>query len=438
MKTIALKFGGSSLASAEQFRKVANIVKADPDRHYVVASAPGKRNSSDTKVTDLLYKCYNEAVSSQNFEETLQTIQTRFSDIVNELGLSFDVEEEIAIIRKHLQTSPSKDYMASRGEYLNSKILAQFLNFAFIDPALYISFDRNGILDMDITDRQLGAVLRENAYAVVAGFYGAMPDGSIKTFSRGGSDITGSLVARAVNADIYENWTDVSGCLAADPRIVQNPKTIDVVSYNELRELSYMGASVLHEDATFPVRKAGIPINIRNTNRPEDNGTLICSSANQPAATQIVTGIAGKPGFTSVRIEKTMMNAQVGFVAAVLNVFADFGISIEHVPTGIDTMSLIVSSASFEPYREAILQRIKDRLEPDFVLVESDIALLAVVGSGMAYSKGIATKVTGALANAEINIRMISQGSSERNIIIGVVDKDLNNAIRAIYEAVLR
>ena len=436
MKTIVVKFGGSSLASAGQFKKVADIIRADAARRYVVASAPGKRDSADTKVTDLLYRCYDLAAAKQDFAPVLAQIEARFADIAAGLGLTFDVAGEIAVIRAHLEQNPQRDYMASRGEYLNSKLLAAYLGYDFLDPAKAVRFFENGAFDSETTNEDLAAALSNSERCVVAGFYGALPDGTIHTFSRGGSDVTGAIVARAVKADIYENWTDVSGMLSADPRIVENPRTIAQITYKELRELSYMGASVLHEDAVFPVQKANIPINIRNTNRPSDAGTMIVPATSGRRATRKVTGVAGHTGFSSILIDKAMMNGEIGFGAKLLTILARHGVSFEHCPSGIDTMSIVVSTASLAPEREAVLAEIEQELHPDHLSVEDNLALIAVVGQGMIYSKGVAASIFGAIADAKINIRMIDQGSSELNIIIAVQEADYETAIRSIYHAV--
>lgn len=429
------KFGGTSLASAEQFRKVKDIIMSQPDRRYVVASAPGKRFSDDIKVTDLLNESYRLAAASDDFHPVLQKIHDRFSDILTELSISgFPLDEEIEIIAEHLGTSPNADYLASRGEYLNSKILASFLGYTFVDPAGLILFDDNGNLDSAATRTKLGERLGEVERAVVAGFYGSYYDGTVKTFSRGGSDITGSLVAQSVRADIYENWTDVSGMLAADPRIVNNPVPIDYISYQELRELSYMGASVLHEDAVFPVRESGIPINIRNTNRPDDPGTMIMAKLKPEMSRNTVTGIAGKKGFSIIQIEKALMNNEVGYVAKLLGILAKYEISFDHVPTGIDTVSVVVDTDTLHPVKREVIHEIFTELEPDTLFVENGISLIAVVGLGMIRTKGVAARTLKAISDADINIRMLDQGSSELNIILGVNDDDYENAIRSIYK----
>lgn len=431
--TIVVKFGGTSLASAEQIKKVAAIINANPDRRFVVASAPGKRNNVDIKVTDLLYQCYDAAVAGADYELVLEQIKARFDDIIRELNVKFDLDKEIDIIRQHLKNGPQRDYMASRGEYLNSKILATYLGFTFIDTAQLVRFSATGVFDDAQTDIALRAALAGVEYAVLPGFYGADDKGTIHTFSRGGSDVTGSLVAAAADASLYENWTDVSGMLFTDPRIVNNPRTIEYVTYRELRELSYMGASVLHEDAVFPVRKVGIPINIRNTNRPEDKGTMIVPKLPAGVPMRHVTGIAGRKGFTSILVEKSMMNNAVGFGAKLLQIFANQGLSFEHCPTGIDTMSVIVGSDSFREVKDMLLQQIRQELEPEFISVESGLAVIAVVGHGLVSAKGSAASMFRSLAESNINIRMIDQGSSEMNVIIGVDEADYENAIRALY-----
>ena len=436
MSKIVVKFGGTSLASAEQIKKAVEIIRANPDRRYVVASAPGKRCGDDIKVTDLLYACCDKAQMQADFAPVLAQIRERFADIIRDLGVDFDLDAEIAVIRAHLEAKPDRDYMASRGEYLNSKIIAAYLGFPFVDAADYVTFYADGAFNAQETNRKLSAALADKEYAVVPGFYGALPNGDIHTFSRGGSDLTGSIVALAVSASLYENWTDVSGMLAADPRLVEKPHTIEYITYKELRELSYMGASVLHEDAVFPVRAAGIPINIRNTNAPEDAGTMIVANIPQDVKKRVVTGVAGKKGFSSIQIEKSMMNAQSGFLVKVLDIIAANGVPFEHCPTGIDTVSVIVETEAFRNRRDAILREIHERLHPDMVILENGLAMIAVVGQGMVSYKGVAAKIFAAVADAGINIRMIDQGSSELNIIIGVEEADYEKAIRSIYQAV--
>ena len=437
MSIKVVKFGGSSLADAEHFRKVAAIVKADPARRYVVPSAPGKRFSDDIKVTDMLYTCYQmirEKKSMQEVDEYYKNITERYDSIIRELGLDFDLSGEYDYIKNAMLHRPGRDFVASRGEYLSGLILAKYLGFPFIDAENVIFFKENGAFDQEKTDRVLSAELAQYRHAVIPGFYGCAANGTVKTFSRGGSDITGSIVARAAGATLYENWTDVSGFLMADPRIVKDPATIETITYRELRELSYMGATVLHEDAVFPVRSAGIPINIRNTNRPEDKGTMIVSSTTHYDTERVITGIAGKKEFSVINIEKDMMNAEVGFGRKVLEILEENGVSFEHLPSGIDTMSVVTSTAALEGKRERILQAICRTVSPDSVTIEDDMALVAVVGRGMVKAKGTAARVFDALASKGINIRMIDQGSSELNIIVGIADDEYTDAICAIYE----
>ena len=429
-----VKFGGSSLADAHQFKKVGDIIKSDPDRRFVVPSAPGKRFKDDIKVTDLLYKAYN-AESEQEFECTFDTIKDRYQSIIDELNLTVDLTEEFEVIKKNFQDQISEEYAASRGEYLNGILLANYLGFEFVDPATCIFIDEHGNYDDKKTDPVLSKKLSEVENCVIPGFYGSCSEDptKIRTFSRGGSDVTGSIVAKCGQVKLYENWTDVSGFLVTDPRIVKNPEVIESITYRELRELSYMGATVLHEDAIFPVRKEGIPINIRNTNRPEDKGTFIVESTCRKPK-YVITGIAGKKGFCSINIEKSMMNSEVGFGRKVLQVFEDQGISFEHVPSGIDTMTIYVHQDEFEEKEQQVIAGIHRAVQPDFVEMESDLALIAVVGRGMKSQRGTAGRVFSALAHAHVNVKMIDQGSSELNIIIGVENRDFETAVKAIYD----
>lgn len=428
-----VKFGGSSLASAEQFKKVADIIHADEARRFVVPSAPGKRFDNDTKVTDMLYECYALASKGKDYKEVLQKIKDRYNEIISELGLSVNLEKEFDIMEACFIGKAGRDYAASRGEHLNGMLLADYLGYEFIDAAEVIFFDDNGSFDDNKTNEILSARLENVENAVIPGFYGSMPNDTIKTFSRGGSDVTGSIVAKAVRADLYENWTDVSGFLIADPRVIDNPKVIKTITYKELRELSYMGATVLHEDAIFPVRKEGIPINIKNTNAPDDEGTVIVeSTSKKPDYT--ITGIAGKRGFTAVSIEKDMMNLELGFGRRILEVFEKNGLSFEHMPSGIDTMSIIVQQSEFEKKEQEVLAGIHRNTQPDSIEIESDIALIAVVGRGMKSTRGTAGRIFSALAHAHVNVKMIDQGSSELNIIIGVKDEDFEKALTAIYD----
>ena len=427
-----VKFGGSSLASAKQFKKVKAIITADKTRCFVVPSAPGKRDSNDTKVTDLLYQCYEAASTGQSYKKILEQIQSRFNDIIDGLDLDLNLDFEFKKIEENFIAKAGRSYAASRGEYLNGIIMSHYLGFPFVDAADVICFDEHGNFLAEETNETLKAQLESMKHAVIPGFYGAKPDGTIVTFSRGGSDVTGSLVARALLADMYENWTDVSGFLVADPRIVNNPAQIGTITYRELRELSYMGAGVLHEDAIFPVRKEGIPINIKNTNAPEDPGTMIVESTSRKTP-YTITGIAGKKGFCSIIIDKALMNAEIGFGRRVLEVFEKYNISFEHMPSGIDTMSVLVHQDEFEENEQAVLAGIHRAVHPDFLDIESDLALIAVVGRGMKSNRGTAARIFAALSHAKINIRMIDQGSSELNIIIGVHNSDFEQAIQAIY-----
>ena len=428
-----VKFGGSSLASARQFKKVKAIIDADKTRCYVVPSAPGKRDSKDTKVTDMLYQCYDAASTGQSYKRILDQIKKRYTDIIDGLELNLNLDFEFSKIEENFLNKVGRDYAASRGEYLNGLIMANYLGFTFVDAADVIRFDADGNFLSEETNEEMREHLASLKQAVIPGFYGAKPDGTIHTFSRGGSDITGSIVARAIQADLYENWTDVSGFLVADPRIVDNPAPIETITYTELRELSYMGASVLHEDAIFPVRKAGIPINIKNTNAPQDKGTLIVeATCCQPKYT--ITGIAGTDGFAAITIEKAMMNSEIGFCRKVLQVFEDNGVSIEHMPSGIDTMTIFVHKDAFEEKEQKILAGIHKAVNPDHIELESDLALIAIVGRGMKSTRGTAGRIFSALAHAHINVKMIDQGSSELNIIVGVRHDEFKHAIRALYD----
>lgn len=445
MMSKVVKFGGSSLANARQFKKAGKIIRKDASRRYVIPSAPGKRTPKDTKVTDMLYSCYGQAILAyddnddehdehqENFEILLRKIRERYQSIIEELSLDLSLDEEFKVIYENFSRKIGRDYAASRGEYLNGKIMAAYLGYEFIDAAEVIFFGPDGNFDSGKTNAVLSERLVAVERAVIPGFYGSMPDGKIKTFSRGGSDITGSIVAKAVHADMYENWTDVSGFLIADPNVIKNPKPIDVITYRELRELSYMGATVLHEDAIFPVRKEGIPINIRNTNSPEDKGSLIVEATCQKPRF-VITGIAGKKDFASITVEKTMMNSEIGFCKKVLEVFEENQISIEHMPSGIDTMTIFVHQDEFEEKEQKVIAGIHRAVEPDFLELESDLALIAVVGRGMKATRGTSGRIFSALAHANINVKMIDQGSSELNIIIGVRNHDFEDAVKAIYD----
>lgn len=429
------KFGGSSLADAEQFRKVISIVSSDPDIRYVIPSAPGKRFKDDTKVTDMLLGCYEKVLSGANYEEDLEKIHARYRSIIDDLGIDCSLEEEFTRIGYALKGRAGRDYIASRGEYLCGIILAKCLGFDFVDASIIIRFKDDGSLDDELTNTLTANALKRVEKAVVPGFYGTMPNDTIKTFSRGGSDITGAIVARAVQASVYENWTDVSGFMATDPRIVKDPKAIANITYKELRELSYMGATVLHEDSIFPVSRVGIPINIRNTNRPGDRGTMIVETVTEETDdSMVITGIAGRKNFAVVNLEKNCMNFDLGFMARTFDLFRKYGVSIEHVPTGIDTMSVVVhDDEHFENNQNALIEDIKHKLAPDEISVDKDVALIAVVGRGMKSKPGTAAKIFTAVAKADISIKMIDQGSSELNIILGVDAASFEDAINAIY-----
>lgn len=429
------KFGGSSLADAGQINKVKNILASDPSRRYMVPSAPGKRHKDDDKITDLLYKCHDIATTGKSIDPVFEQIRTRYTQIARQLGITLDIQPELDEIYRRISAGEKRDYAASRGEYMNGKIIASALGWDFVDAADVIRFNEKGIFDAEKTNALMSEELKKHEYAVIPGFYGSRPDGTIKTFSRGGSDITGSIVARAVNAELYENWTDVSGFLVVDPRIVDNPRTIHTVTYRELRELSYMGATVLHEDAIFPVSMCGIPINIRNTNMPEAEGTMIVSTVEGSSKDGTVTGIAGKKNFTVITLEKDMMNVERGFGRRVLSVLEEKGISFEHLPTGIDTMSIVVADKELDGKLEAVLDGIREQARPDSIDLQKDMALIAVVGRAMVRSCGTAAKVFKALGDAGINVRMIDQGSSELNIIVGVDNSCFEKAIQAVYAA---
>ena len=429
-----VKFGGSSLASAEQFKKVGDIIRADEERRYVVPSAPGKRSPRDTKVTDMLYNLYDSVSDERSFAECLKNIRARYDEIIKGLGLTLDLTDEFDLITKNLKAGADKDYAASRGEYLNGRIMAAYLGYEFLDPADYIIFDKKTEnYDAEKTYKNLGKKLEKVERAVIPGFYGAYSDGTVKTFSRGGSDITGSIVARAIHADVYENWTDVSGFMITDPRIIKNPAKIETITYRELRELAYMGAGVLHEDAIFPVRQEGIPINIRNTNDPKDDGTWIVETTSKKSK-YVITGIAGKKGFCAVNVDKDMMNSEIGFGRRVLQAFEENDISFEHLPSGIDTMTVFVHQDEFRHKEQSVVSAIRRMTNPDTIDIESDLALIAVVGRGMKSTRGTAGRIFSALAHAHVNVKMIDQGSSEINIIIGVANSDFETAIKAIYD----
>lgn len=428
------KFGGSSVADGIQLTKMKNIIEADSDRKYIVVSAPGKRFDGDSKVTDLLYLCKTHIDHNLPHDQLFQVIADRYMAVLINLGIQLDLNRYFDEIRENLRKNPTADYVASRGEYLSAILVAAFLGYDFVDTAGLIQFDAKGRFLSEETNAALKAELAKHERAVIPGFYGSGPDGEIRTFSRGGSDITGSLVARAVDADVYENWTDVSGFLCADPRIVKNPKQISSISYKELRELSYMGASVLHEDAIYPARMGNIPINIRNTNKPDDPGTMITDDMSLlTREDRVVTGIAGSKDFTVVGLYKNMMSSEKGFVRRILGILDDYDIQFEHLPSGIDTVSVVMADKNVDGRLDELLEEFQSRLRPDSIDVIHDIALIATVGHGMDRRAGTSARLFTALANAGVNIRMIDQGSSEMNIIVGVENKDFETAIRAIY-----
>ena len=429
-----VKFGGSSLADANQFRKVAEIIRADKMRVFVVPSAPGKRFGGDTKVTDLLYQCYESASRAEDFSAPFSAVKERYGEIISGLGLSISLSDAFNEIELSLRNSPEKDFTASRGEYLNGLIMAAFLEYEFIDAADVIFFDGHGNFDGAKTYPILAERLKGSKGAVIPGFYGSSPDGRVKTFSRGGSDFTGSIVARACRACTYENWTDVSGLLMTDPHIVASPARIESITYRELRELAYMGASVMHEDAIFPVKSANIPINIRNTNKPEDSGTWIVGNTARRSK-YTITGIAGRKDFCAITIAKDLMHSQADFYRKVAQCFEENNIPLEHLPSGIDTLTVIVQEAKFIEHEQDVLSRIAKFVEPESVEVEAGIALIAVVGRSMKSQTGTAAKIFKALADERINVRMIDQGASELNIIVGVLNPDFEDAVRAIYNA---
>ena len=434
-----LKFGGTSMANADSIKQVASIILADEQNRFVVVSAPGKREKSDVKVTDLLYKCYDEKQQTGKCDKSFKLVQKRFDDIISGLNIDLDMSAYFTEIKNDINMGASKDYVASRGEYLSAIVTAGYLKLPFIDAADLVKFDMNGAFQSEFTNEICAKKLKSVKSAVIPGFYGQMPNGEIKTFSRGGSDITGAIIARAVNAEVYENWTDVDGFLACDPRIVENPEGISMLTYKELRELSYMGANVLHSDSIFPVRKSDIPINIRNTFNPSAAGTLIVPtkkylSGEYKRKDRTVTGIAGKKDFLSIFMAKSMMNNEIGFARRVLSILERNNISFEHMPSGVDTLSIILDMNTVSrKLLERVVKDIKDECRPDSIDVMENFALIAVVGHGMNRKKGTAARVFGALADADINIRMIDQGSSELNIIVAVESSDYENAIRALY-----
>jgi len=433
MGNIVAKFGGSSLSDAGQFRKVRQIIAMDPRRAYVVPSAPGRRFEQDDKVTDLLYAVWRLHRDGGDWQTAFAQVEERYRQIAGELKLALDLDREFQIIRTGIAEGEGEDYCASRGEYLNGLLLSDFLGFSFIDPRDCIFFAENGAFDSERTDAELGRRLSGVPNAVVPGFYGSLPDGTVHTFSRGGSDVTGAIVARAAGADLYENWTDVSGFLMADPRIVKGALPIQNITYRELRELSYMGATVLHEDSVFPVHRAGIPTNIRNTNHPEHSGTMITHQSNGAKDPYVITGIAGRMGFSVISVEKAMMNAEKGFGRRVLQAVEEAGLSFEHLPTGIDTLCVVLETAQLKPVKDKVVSRIMELTSPDTLTIYDDMGLIATVGRGMVHNPGTAARLFTALSREHVNVRMIDQGSSELSILVGVDCCDFEASIRAIY-----
>ena len=435
-ETITAKFGGSSLADSRHFEQVRRIAEADLRRRFIVVSAPGKRYETEPKVTDLLYRVYDFRQSGNDAMEPLLEIREHFLAIIEGLHLSFDLEGELNQILKEMDEGASRDYLASRGEYLNGKLLSAYLGWDFIDAKDCIFFTEEGVFLPEETNEALKQELEKHDCAVIPGFYGASEKGEVFTFSRGGSDVSGALVARASGSILYENWTDVSGILTADPRIVLNPKPIAALSYRELRELSYMGATVIHENAVFPVRRAGIPIRIRNTNRPEDAGTLIVPDETALKRPGSLTGIAGRKGFSAITVEKAMMNNEVGFGARLLSRIASHGISFEHVPSGIDMMAVVLRTDALAPCRLELLQELEEELCPDRLVIEDNLSLIAVVGEGMIHAKGLAARIVKAVGDAGVSVRMIDASFGEMNVIIAVQDVNYETAIRGIYKEI--
>lgn len=433
MGKIVAKFGGSSLSDAGQFRKVREILSMNESRCYVVPSAPGRRFDGDEKITDLLYRTHRLKSEGKDYAPAMETIRCRFLGIADELEVKVDIARELDDIERRIEAGASADYCASRGEYLNGLILADYLGYTFLDPKDFIFFFEDGAFDSERSNLVLADILTRTPRAVIPGFYGSGADGGIHTFSRGGSDVTGSIVARAAYADLYENWTDVSGFLMADPRIVPDALPIENITYRELRELSYMGATVLHEDSVFPVHRAGIPTNIRNTNAPMERGTIISHGNDDDPKPYVITGIAGKLGFSVISVEKAMMNSEMGFGRRVLQAIEENGLSFEHLPTGIDTMCVVLSTAELEPVRDSVIKRIMELTEPDTLTIHDNMGIIATVGRGMVHNPGTAARLFGALSKSRVNVRMIDQGSSELSILVGVDGKDFDTAIRSIY-----
>lgn len=432
---IVAKFGGSSLADSEQFLKVKEIIESDSSRRYIIPSAPGKVHKNDHKITDLLYMCHQLASHRLNIDDVYNIIENRFLNICSELELELDIQEILDEIKDKIQNGASKDYAASRGEYLNAIILSNFLDFEFVDSKDVILFNAKGEFDSKATEIKIKERLSNVPKAVIPGFYGAKSDGKITTFSRGGSDVTGAIIASVLDSKLYENWTDVSGFLMADPRIVDEPKPIEIITYKELRELSYMGAPVLHEESLFPVRKKGIAINIKNTNSPQDPGTKIVDDLYPVNNTETITGIAGKKDFTVISIEKTRMIAEKDFLRKLITVLETNNVSIEHMPSGIDSISLVVQASQLNSKLDKIIEEIKIYCNPDSIIAYPNMSLIAVVGRGMIRTKGILSKMFTCLSQSGVNVRMVVQGSSELNVIVGVENADFDKSIASIYKA---
>lgn len=437
MSIIVSKFGGTSLANSKQFLRVKDIVLNDEDRRYIVASAPGKSDSEDTKVTDLLYLSYDLAKHKIAFSDTLEKVFNKYEEIVNGCGLNLDLTKHFEKIKLELEEGRDRDYIASRGEYLNALILSELLGYEFIDAKDLIFFNNNGNFDEKKSYDAIYEMSKKHKKAVIPGFYGSMPNKEVKTFSRGGGDLTGSIISRGVKTSLYENWTDISGFMSADPRIIKNPKKIEVITYKELRELSYAGASVLHEEAILPVTAAGIPIEIKNTFKPEEKGTIIVPDTDKKGPSEI-TGVSGKKHFSVINIEKIQMNKDKSFHRKLMSVLEVNGIVLEHMPSSIDSLSLIVADKYLTGKTDTIETELKSFCNPDKVAFKSGIALITVVGRGMKNSIGTSAKLFTALAASKINVRMIVQGASEINIIVGVEEKDYERAIESIYDAFMK
>ena len=433
-RIIVAKFGGTSVANATQFRKVKDIIQSSPERRFIVVSAPGKRFPEDVKVTDLLLDCYAKAVAGESFAEQLDQIRARFRSILDDLKMSFPLDDELEVLEQSLLADPMEDYAASRGEYLTARIMAKYLGFTFVDPAWCVCFDEDGQLNAPMTSRTMRASLLPLNRAVIAGFYGADMNGTIHTFERGGSDITGSLAACAVGAHLYENWTDVSGLYAADPRIVDNPETVSYMSYRELRTLSYMGASVLHSDAVLSASEMEIPINIRNTNRPEDSGTMIVRHLPANVVKNPVTGVSGRKGMSVIQIEKVMVSDGSGFSALMLDILKERALPFEYCLTGIDSITLVIRKDLLDGCKEELFAEIREKLNPDFIGLRENQSLIAVTGEKATESSDANVRVLEKLTQEGIEISTINQGAGKLNLLIGVPEERYEDAIRAIYE----